>query len=468
MPEWNMLPLGNTRPSFVPRESRAAQTVPPPRAHSSEQPLLETVELSAGPEVTATVPKKTIEAQVAIVGAGIAGLVAARELRAQGITTVVLEASDRVGGRAQTDSQTGIDAGASYLHSASDNPLAPDLRSRGAKTFPSAEDIFVALPGKPLQSYQEALGEAGEEVSEAWGGWRARFDVPLSVLSPTERTPEIEAVESVSAELGWGMTTDQISSRDNLNSVSDSADNHLVEGGLGTAVSELLGDDGQVTLNSPVTSIDWSGKGVKLQTPNANYKVGKVILTPSVGVLKSGNIDFSPALPSWKQAALDGLGMGHAEKVLLRFPEETLADLDPDDVLVDATTPNDALLAMVKPGGEPAVAVMAGGDQAPGWADDPKAAQELVLDRLEAALKRPLRESVEVVKTTNWDNNEWTQGAYSYALPGKARSRKALARPIDNKLFFAGEATHSKWMATVTGAYLSGKEAAEDVADSLR
>lgn len=447
-------------PVRVRSASRPAPTLPAQeQAEATDQ-----VKLSGSKEAPR---KKTITAQVAIVGAGIAGLVAAREFQAQGVTTVVLEASDRVGGRVFTDPDTGLDAGAAYLHNEANNPLAPELRERGAKTFPSAEDIYVALPDKPIQSYEDALGEASEKVGKAWGGWRARFDVPLSVLSTTDRSPAVEAVESVFAELGWGMTPDQISSRDNLNSPDDTSDNHLIEGGFGNAVSNLLADDIEVQLNSPVTSVKWGGKTVKLSTPQANYKVDKVIMTPSVGVLKSGKIGFSPALPSWKQKALDGLGMGHVEKVLLRFDEQALADLEADDVLIDAENPNDSLIAVVKPGGDPTVAVLAGGDQAPGWADDPEAAQNLVLGRLETLLDRPLRGSLEAVKTTDWDNNEWTQGAYSYALPGQSRSRKALARPVDDKLFFAGEATHTQWMATATGAYLSGKKAAEDVIDSL-
>ncbi len=402
---------------------------------------------------------------VIVVGAGAAGLSAAKALQANCLDVIVLEADDHVGGRCITDTKTfstPFDRGGSWLHSAPINPLAKLAAEAGENLHKAAWDWnWVHSPDGPLDApaycrYQEAMWERINEAGQGAEDMCAAAALPSS--------PWRDTAKHWVAQMQGG-DADVVSAKD-VHRYADADGDWLVAGGLGAFVRRLHADV-PVRLNCPVTKIDYSSGGVRVTTPDGALQAKRLVLTVSTGVLAAEKIEFSPPLPREKHAAVANLPMGLLNKVGLEF--------DPDwagahqGQMADYASGEDGFCTLLFGfyGSSLAVGFFAGryGDAIE--SAGPGAATEFCMEGLRTIFGGDIVKSVRRSAETAWRSNPHTLGSYSYAKPTGADAREILARPVADRVFFAGEATMPDAYATVHGAWKSGVIAADAVVLSL-
>lgn len=401
---------------------------------------------------------------VVVVGAGVAGLTAAKALQDAGMDTIVLEAADYVGGRCTTDTttfSTPFDRGGSWLHSAQINPLVPLVEAKKLKLHKTKWDwTRVHAQGYDLtepevseySQYQDAMWPLIETAAE-----QAEDASPIGFLPDGSWR---ETASKFIAQLQGG-DADAVSNRDIAN-YSNAPGDWLVEGGLGEFI-RLIHLNVPVRCKCPVSLIDRSGSLVEVTTPLGKIRARHVIVTVSTGVLASGSIKFTPDLPSDKYTAVNLLPNGLLNKVGIEFVDGWKGAKQGD--IADFHTDGDAYCTLHFGFYDTSLAT---GFVAGRFADELEqqgsgAATAFCLEALRHFFGSDIDRSIARTTETAWRSNPNTRGSYSYARPGGAVSRAILARPEDNKLFFAGEATMTDAYATVHGAYLSGKRAANEI-----
>ena len=398
----------------------------------------------------------------AIVGAGAAGIGAAKRLKEAGASFALLEASHRIGGRGYTEEVLPgmpFDLGCHWLHSASLNPFTA-----------VADELGIAYT---KEGFGRGAFENGAWVGEAdYADWMAFWDrqetamervaetgEDCSVWDATDRdsrwTPYYDSIMS----LAMSHDSDQISVVD-LMSYRDTDENWPLQHGYGTLLTRF-GADLPVTLNAAVSEVDWSGSGVRLTTPGGVVSAGKVIVTVSTAILSGGDIWFTPDLPDWKQDAAANLPLGNHNRICIAFDREVF---DPDTPRgFTAKTAEDELLSFgIRPFGFNYAVGLTGGRFAD-WLE--RAGQQASIDYVEEKLRHVfgsdiMKHAVARIVTA-WRGDPWVKGAYSAAVPGQAHQRARLAEPVNERLYFAGEATSPDFFTTAHGAYLSGIAAAE-------
>ena len=418
----------------------------------------------------------TSETDVVIVGAGSAGLSAAKELAKRGLSHVVVEGSHRIGGRAYSEEiAPGVwfDLGCSYLHDGASNPFGPIADTLGVPLNREHADLFshiracrngIQLKGEEAARFAQYNDDCEKIIaaSVACGEDRAiseLVDVQNEFLMP---------YANVMAVINT-MDIDEISAADYAGFRSDDEIAKLdipVPGGYGNLV-RTWGADVDVTLNCRVDRIDWSGPGVAVETVKGTLRGRAVLVTVSTGILASNNILFDPVLPDWKIEAYLGLPTGTVNKFCLHFDMDVFG---PEGLGVyrSWSDAGDAGFLEASVNSDNTAIVFAGGGHGI-WLEKQgqQAGQDFALDRVAEVFGNDVRKRVTRSIVTAWGTEPWTLGAYSCARPGQAHQRHELARPIDERLFFAGEATIAGSHATCHGAYLSGIRAAAEIAESL-
>ncbi|MGH1590990.1 flavin monoamine oxidase family protein [Methylobacterium phyllosphaerae] len=403
---------------------------------------------------------------VVIVGAGAAGLAAASTLRAAGRSFTLVEARDRIGGRAFTDRTLGpdcpFDAGAEYIHWAERNPWAPIARASEAPI--AREDGWarqLVIDGRAATAAETAARRAGFTGLDALlvpkGG-----DTSLADAARAGGPDAVQAAAGLS-RLSLGEDPERVSAvdYDRLWSGSD-----LWVDGYGDLVARHFGDL-PVRLGCPVQAIDWSGREVRIETPRGRLAAAAVIVTVPVGVLRAGTLTFTPALPDPTRTALDGLRMGAYTKIGLRLDPARLDTAALGDA-VSVATGGPTIYFEMKPFGRPLAVANLGGDLARDLCRAGEAAAvALATERLAAILGADAREAVVAGRLAGWWTDTQAQGSYSIVTPGHAESRDRLREPVGGRVFFAGEALAGGGAMTVGGATLDGARAARAVLTAL-
>lgn len=402
-----------------------------------------------------------MDVDVAIVGAGAAGLAAARRLLGL-CTCVVLEARDRVGGRGHTVDPLGgmpLDMGCGWLHSADRNPFTRIAEDEGLTIDRTPAAWGQAASGFGMtQDERNAFGQAMQATVEAIDrAARAPQDVAVSqLLDP--KAPWTPLLNAFSAFYN-GAEFDQVSAKDYAAFEDDSVNWRVAEG-YGRAIAGLAsGLD--VQLNTPVAAIDRSGPVLVLQTPVGTVRARAVIVTAPTSLLAAGAIRFTPDLPDWLEAAA-GLPLGLADKVHLAFDD---AEALPKDAHIFGHTDRTRTGSYyLRPFGRPLIEVYLGGAHARALeAEGEGAAAAFAIEELVGVMGSHVRAQLHCVAASRWANDPWALGSYSHALPGHADCRARLARPVEGRLFFAGEATSPGGFSTAHGAYREGVRTAETV-----
>lgn len=408
------------------------------------------------------------DTDVVIVGAGAAGLGAARACVRDGKKFVMLEARDRIGGRVYTDASLGApyDAGAYYIHWAERNPwrtIASELGVALRDDRTIASGVWLSFEnGKPIDrsSRRRQFGDLSRRFDPDEG------EVPdVSFTQRVADAPELLQGARGLARMAVGDEPERISALDYARLWE--GDDLIAPQGYGALV-QRFGAAFPVKLSTPVTHIRWDGRGVVVESPAGRLTARAVIVTVPVGVLAAGAIRFTPELPALTQEGLGGLSMGALTKIGLRFDgnrfglpmNSNLWDEIPGVGGVNFECwPFDRNLIVALFGGDFARDVLAKGE---------RAAVETMLDRLTAMLGPQVRAAFKGASVNGWATDPYAMGCYSHALPGQAGARAKLAQPVGERIWFAGEATAAgdgDFGAAMTagGAYLAGEAAARAV-----
>jgi polyamine oxidase len=422
----------------------------------------------------------TVE-RVIVVGAGMAGLTAANALTTAGVDCVVLEARDRIGGRLHTVDVGGvpIDMGGSWIHTPVGNPMRRfadeagvecrdgsafgeiSIYDRGERRLLSEQEsgallaiVFEAFPAAleelqaecgPGASAADAIDRfiAGSALGEAESR-RARAQLRNAIATEFADLPERQS-------LRWLWNEDEYEG-DFLGDVPAGGYVRLVD---------AMGGPAQVRLGAAVTTIDITETGVRVETADGGVETGThVVCTLPLGVLKAGAVRFTPELPAERQAAIERLGYGYLEKLVLSFEQPfwrsagithmvVLSD-EPDElqgfiVGQDALGAGTALVCLLCRSDGPRV--LGQGDEA--------AAREVV-GLLEEVIGCPCPEPT-ATATSAWAADRYALGAYASYPPGASPDdADQLAQPLFGRLLFAGEATSVSRMGYADGAMQTG------------
>jgi monoamine oxidase len=412
------------------------------------------------------------QTDVIIIGAGSAGLSAAKELTRHGISFIVVEASHRIGGRAYSEEiapDVWFDLGCAYLVMGPDaetqadesNPYLDFAKKTGAVIEEYLYDAHYIYNGSALDNKKEAArekffteceeaikrsAEAGEDLAlseliDLENPYATPYNDMMAVTAPKDLD------EASAADFFYGVEEDK-----NFNTLR----------GYGNLVAQW-GSDVKVSLNTKVDSVDWSGKEVLVKTAKGSIRSRCLISTVSNGILAAEQIHFEPRLPDWKMESIHGLPMGAENKIGVHFTKDVFGQ---DDGGYYQTWSSEAQGAYVDVNlmSTNVVTVFMGGRFSI-WMEKQgqQAAREFAVDRIADIFGNDIRQSVGRSIVSAWVTDPWTMGSYASASPGQFHQRESLPLSIDNKLFFAGEAT-ARSHGTCHGAYWSGVRAAREAA----
>jgi len=403
---------------------------------------------------------------VVVVGAGAAGIAALRRLSAAGLSAVALEARSRVGGRAHTvlaRPDLPVDCGAGWVHSADRNPLAEPIQQAGFTLDRSPphwmrQSFNKNFPPQDQRAYRDALNAFEDRLHAAAA---AGIDRPGSdFFEPGGRWNVL--IDAFSSYYN-GAEFDQVSTLD-FAAYEDSGVNWRVAQGYGAAIAHFAEGEAIVT-DCAVTTVRHDGSDVVLDTAKGRMTARAVVICIPTSTLATGRLTFSPSLPDKVEAAA-GLPLGLADKVFLGLdaPEA----LPVEGHLFGHPDRTETASYHLRPFGRPYIEAFLGGRCARGLEAEGKGAMTaFVLDELGALMGSDFRRGLQPLAETAWASDPWALGSYSHALPGHAGDRAVLARPVDGRLFFAGEATHARLYSTVHGAWESGLRAADEAIAAL-
>ncbi len=409
----------------------------------------------------------TSEAEVAIVGGGAAGIAAGRRLHDAGVNCLLIEARSRLGGRAwsvRAGPDFPIDVGCGWLHSADRNPWTKIAMAQGLaidRTPPPWLRLSMPI-GFPLAEQENFLTALDE--------FRARLDsasgaVPdVAVATFLERGNRWNDLINAVGTYVSGAELDQVSARD-YGRYEDSGINWRVVEGYGTAIAAHAAGV-PVVLGAPVRRIDHSGQRLRVEIPGGTIMADAAIVTVPTDVLAEGGLRFTPAL-SGKIDAATGLPLGLADKLFLSLADAD--EFDKDGRLFGRSDHSGTATYHLRPFGRPLIEVYFGGRLAAELeADGDGAFFEFAKSELVGLLGSDFAGRIKPIYVHRWKADPFARGSYSYARPGKAECRAVLAAPVDDRLFFAGEACSRNDYSTAHGAYLTGIAAAEQVIAARR
>lgn len=422
---------------------------------------------------------------VIVVGAGVAGLTAARLMSSAGKRVVVIEARDRVGGRVWTHRADGRawDVGASWIHGITDSPVAAAAEAFGLRTReftvgsyqPDGRPIIYFAPDGSKLSPADAAAFADDiravdaalvdaiSDADASASYRDVTEVALAHQNwSVDRTHRVREFLEHRTEEQYGAWIDDLAAR-GLEDDAIDGDEVVFPDGF-DELPERLADGLDIRLGHVVSRITWSAEGGVVTTERGTFGAHAVIVTVPVGVLRSGRIAIDPPLPPSHAGPLSRLQMNAFEKVLLEF-ESVFWDDGVYAIRQQGAhgTRWHSFYDLSPTHGRPSLLTFAAGPTAReirGW--DQQQVTDSVVDELRRLYPAADVEPV-AAHVTAWQDDPFARGSYAYmAIGSKPEDHDALAAPIGGVLHLAGEATWTEDPATVTAALCSGHRAAEN------
>ena len=398
------------------------------------------------------------ETDVAVIGAGAAGVAAGKRLLAMKANFVVLEARSRAGGRAHTERIGGfpLDLGCGWLHAAERNPWTK---------IAEAEGLIVDRSPPPWERPPLEYGFAAAEQR----AFRAALTAFYARLDAAEAEPDRALAEFLDPGGKWNARLNAISTYVNgveLDRASladyaaydDAGGNWRVAEGYGAAVvAHAKGLP--IVFDRAVTAIDHGGKRLRIETASGALAARAAIVTVPTALIAEETIRFSPKLADKVEAAT-ALPLGLADKSFLSLAE---AERFPADSRLFGKTHAAGMASYhLRPFGRPLIEVYFGGKLARELeAAGAGALAAFAIEELASLVGSDIRSKLAPLADTAWARDPFARGSYSYALPGHAAARAEFAAPVDDRLFFAGEACSPHHFTTAHGAYETGVAAAD-------
>lgn len=426
----------------------------------------------------------TTNVDVVIVGAGAAGIGAAIKLKQAGLSYVIVEAANRVGGRAFTDTTTfrgddgkpvPFDIGCAWIHrNEPNNQMGQWARKLKFEIQRHDLDVNVLYYGRtPYSPAMVELEHKAEEDLE--GKFKEAVAAGRDVAGSTflEGTvPPTDAAATYMGPMDMAADFDEMSCAD-YDAMPDYNPNYLVRAGYGSVVKMIaLESDLNITLGTPVTAIDTSGSGVRVTTARGTIDAKAAIVTVSTGVLGSGAIRFTQPLPAEVQGAIADVPMGCFLKIPLEIPgvNHWVRGIKPYDNVMMENPGLDDIYFLAWPWNLDLMVGFVGGKFGKQLAKNGQAAAiDFAKQKVGDIFGSDMRKRVRRGLLTPWATNPLTHGSYSAAKPGKFASRAVLRKPVWDKLYFAGEAVAPNGMfATCEGAYNAGQAAVAGITAKVR
>ncbi|MEB3162409.1 MAG: FAD-dependent oxidoreductase [Prochlorothrix sp.] len=418
---------------------------------------------------------------ILVIGAGMAGISAARQLQEAGYRVTVLEGRDRIGGRVWTSrqwEQVPIDLGASWIHGEQGNPLSAiadtiqaPRQATNSEEWPLYDAQGRLLSDRDWEQIETFEADITDAIAESWD-----LEEDISVEQAIDRYFEGESLSPGDRkrlaftahfllEQDWATNVDRLSAWYESEGEGFGGEDVLFPQGYGALV-EYLAQGLEIRLGETVTAVSYGGEGgVTVTASSGTFEADRVVVTLPIGVLKQGTVQFDPPLPAAKTAAIQALGVGVLNKLCLRFPsvfwqeEADWISHIPETALEFAVWLN-----LARSTGQPVLMAFNMGRFAQ---ELETRSQEQVVDQAMQTLRRLYGRQVPdpvAVQMTRWFSDPFARCSYSSPVVGITEQTRAdLAAPVGDRVFFAGEATSVDYPATVHGAYLSGQASADQI-----
>ena len=402
------------------------------------------------------------EADIVVIGAGAAGIAAARRIQAANRKVIVVEASSQIGGRCVTDATTfdvPFDRGARWMHNPDTNPMIKLARTVGLDVAPATLGQKIRIGRRnaragETEEFLAAVVRANRAIDDAS---RGKTDVSCASALPKDLGDWAGTAEFVLGADATGKDLKDVSVIDR----SRAQDRNAViacRQGLGTLITKL-GGDAPLALSTPANRVTWSGRDVTVETPAGKIAARAAIITVSSNVLVAGDMKFTPDIPKRQLDAASKLSLGSYDRIALQLPGNPLG-LARDDVIIEQSTSTWTALLFANVGGSSLCCLdVAGAFGRDLSAQGEKAMAAFAVEWLTKLFGSDVAASIKKTSATRWNaapssRRDVVGGA------GRQPSRKILTEPIGS-LFLAGEATHETLWGTVDGAWESGERAAD-------
>ena len=404
------------------------------------------------------------EVDVAIIGGGAAGIGAARRLSASNYSTLLLEADSRLGGRAWTREIHGLrlDVGCGWLHSAERNSWIRIAEAAGVPIDRRRAQWGIQYRDLGFSKDQQRVAH------QAFRDWMKRLHQASSDRVADALDPASGWNDYIRTIVGFisGGSAEQMSIADYLAYDDASSENNWrVPAGYGSLVASSFPSGVALHLSTPVDSLALTPSGVALATPSGTVRARAAILAVSTAVLVDDTLALPAELSPWREAA-SHLPLGVNEKLFLEIIGD--APFETESQLLGNPKESRTASYYIRPMGLPVIECFFGGEGARFLEQKGHAAGfDFAIEQLAALFGSDIRRTLRPLIGSEWSQMKRIGGGYSYALPGHAEARSALARPFEGRMFFAGEATSASDFSTAHGAYDSGVRAADEAIATL-
>jgi monoamine oxidase len=406
------------------------------------------------------------DVDVAIIGAGAAGIAAARRILAANRRLVMLEASNRIGGRCVTDSAIfgePFDLGAHWVHRPDGNPPGGSASTVGLDVYAAPRGQAVRIGPRnardaELEGFLSALVRSRRAIADAG---KSRIDGPAVRALPADLGDWRATMEFMLGPFVCGKDLSALSVVD-LARMPERDNDAFCRQGYGALIAKLAAGL-PMRLSTPVTRVEWDRNGVDVVTSKGSLRSRAVIVTASTNVLAAEKIVFKPELTRRQLDAAAALTLGSYDHIAFDMPRNPL-NLQRDDLVFEKSSGQRTAALLANVSGSSLHLIDVGGDFGRELSAKGSAAMiEFAQDWMAALFGSSTKKTIKRSYATRWNEEPFVLGAMSAATLGGADARRILAEPIGGRIWLAGEALHETQWGTVNGAWESGQRTAEAV-----